>query len=108
MNTLTCSYTQFLTQLLVLLLISTTADAQRRTRRPPVGGKLAVVVDERLSALRSRPDLAGDLLQRISRGRMVAIRERHSTREGIVFYRVSISTRTQGWIQKEALVSPSN
>src|SRR5262249_33958427 len=66
------------------------------------------VVDERLSALRSTPDLSGDLLQRVSRGRLVSIRARHSTREGTVFYRVKISNRTWGWIQKEAVVSPLN
>ncbi len=48
-----------LTVLLVLLLFlipHTNADAQRR-RRAPTGGRVAVVVDERLSALRDAPSL---------------------------------------------------
>lgn len=71
------------------------------------GGPIAVVVDERLSALRSTPELSGALIRRIGRGRFVALRSSKKTSDGIVFYRVSVSSRTQGWMQREAVVSGS-
>lgn len=88
----------------ILLLLETTALARRR---PPPGGRVAVVVDERLSALRASPEFAGVLLRRIGRGGLVAIRGERRTREGITFYRVNVSSRTSGWIQREAVVTPS-
>jgi hypothetical protein len=90
-----------------VLLLSIFNIAQAKPQRPPSGGRLAVVVDERLSALRETPSLSGKLLQRVSRGRMVAVQRPQVSRDGIVFYRVRLTTRTRGWIQKEALVSPN-
>ncbi|HEY6121444.1 MAG TPA: hypothetical protein VIV66_15905 [Pyrinomonadaceae bacterium] len=91
---------------LLFLLLTVSTQAQSR-HRPPSGGRLAIIVDERLSALRASPGLSGKLLQRISRGRFVAIQARKVTAEGIVFYRVKVTRRTAGWIQKEAIVSPA-
>ncbi len=76
-------------------------------RRAPAGGRLAVVVDERLSALRASPDLSGVLLRRMSRGVLVAITGAKTSREGVVFFRVNITRRTGGWIQRDAVVSPT-
>lgn len=76
-------------------------------RRVPAGGRLAVVVDERLSALRATPELNGVLLRRVGRGAFVAIRGEKRNRAGVVFYRVNVTSRTAGWIQREALVSAS-
>jgi hypothetical protein len=76
-------------------------------RRPPAGGRVAVVVDERLSALRTTPDFTGVLLRRIGRGGLVAVRGEKRSPEGIVFYRVNVTRRTTGWIQRDAVVSPS-
>ena len=76
-------------------------------RRPPAGGRVAVVIDERLSALRSSPALAGVLVRRVGRGTLVAIKGERRSREGVFFYRVSLSSRTSGWIQREAVASPS-
>jgi len=96
-----------LTTLLITILVNfcfqPTVFAQQK---PPKGGRIAVVVDERLSALRSTPDLTGFLIRRVGRGRLVAIRGSRTNSEGVVFYRASVSTRTQGWMQREALVSP--
>lgn len=89
---------------LVLLLFHIHALGQRK---PPTGGRLAVVVDERLAALRSTPSLTGDLVRRLGRGRLVAITRSHTDRNGIVFYQVNVTTRTRGWIQRESVVSPS-
>jgi len=68
---------------------------------------VAVVVDERLSALRAAPALSGVLWRRVSRGALVAIRGEKRNRDGVVFYRVNLTTRTNGWIQRDALASPS-
>ena len=90
--------------LLCLLFISITGFAQRK---PPTGGRLAIVVDERLAALRVTPQLTGKLVRRLSRGRLVAVRSTKTSTEGITFFLVNVTRRTHGWIQREALVSPS-
>src|SRR5262245_21026132 len=74
-------------------------------QKQPKGGRVAVVVDERLSALRATPELSGKLIRRVGRGRFVAIRGVKKTTDGTVFYRVNVSSRTQGWILREAVVS---
>jgi hypothetical protein len=76
-------------------------------RRAPAGGRVAVVVDERLSALRTTPELSGALLRRMGRGALVAIRGEKRNRDGVVFYRINVTSRTNGWIQREAVVAPS-
>jgi hypothetical protein len=78
--------------------------AQQR-RAAPEGGQRAVVVDERLAALRDAPDLSANLLQRMSRGRMVAVKGAKRSPDGVTFYRVAVTRRTGGWIQSEAVVS---
>ena len=95
-----------LTCLLSLILaLQSTAFAQNR--KPPQGGRLAIVVDERLAALRATPQLSGKLVRRLGRGRMVAIRSAKMGADGITFLRVNVTRRTHGWIQGEAVVSPS-
>jgi hypothetical protein len=87
------------------LLWTTSSVIAQQQRRPPEGGQRAVVVDERLAALRDAPDFSANLLQRMSRGRMVAVRGAKRTSDGVTFYRVAVTKRTGGWIQSEALVS---
>lgn len=89
--------------LICLLLITVSTPAQQR--RAPEGGQRAVVVDERLAVLRDAPDLSATLLQRMGRGRMVAIRGVKRSADGVTFYRVGVTRRTVGWIQSEAVVS---
>ena len=89
--------------LFVLLSFSRPIPAQQR--KPPAGGRLAIVVDERLAALRSTPQLNGRLVRRLNRGRMVAIRAAKTSADGVVFFLVNVSSRTHGWIQREAVVS---
>jgi hypothetical protein len=91
---------------LCLVLFSITNISAQKQKAPP-GGRIAVVVDERLSALRATPDLTGNLVRRVGRGRLVAIRAVKKGRGGIVFYLVNVSSRTHGWIQREAVVSSS-
>lgn len=91
--------------LFLLLLNSSSILAQQR--KPPAGGRLAIVVDERLAALRATPHLTGRLVRRLSRGRLLAVRSMKTSADGITFFLVNLSTRTHGWIQREAVVSPS-
>lgn len=76
-------------------------------RKPPTGGRLAIVVDERLAALRATPELNGRLVRRLGRGRMVAIRSAKTSADGMTFLLVNVSSRTHGWIQREAVASPT-
>ncbi len=92
---------------LCVLLILFTAHTNFAQRKPPAGGRLAIVVDERLAALRVTPQLNGRLVRRLSRGRLVAIRSMKTSGDGITFLLVNVTSRTQGWIQREAVVSPS-
>ena len=89
---------------LLLLFIPITVFAQRK---PPTGGRLAIVVDERLAALRTTPQLTGKLVRRLGRGKLVAVRSMKTGPDGITFFLVNVTRRTHGWIQREALVSPS-
>ena len=91
--------------LLLFLAIPETIVAQRK---PPSGGRLAIVVDERLAALRATPQLNGRLVRRLSRGRLLAMRSMRTSADGISFFLVNVSSRTRGWIQREAVVSPSH
>ncbi len=88
---------------LLILFAANTIFAQRK---PPTGGRLAIVVDERLAALRATPQLNGRLVRRLGRGRMVAVRSMKTSADGITFFLVNITSRTHGWIQREATVSP--
>lgn len=91
--------------LLLFLVIPSTIFAQRK---PPAGGRLAVVVDERLAALRVTPQLNGRLVRRLSRGRLLAVRSMKTSADGVSFFLVNVSSRTHGWIQREAVVSSSH
>ncbi len=90
--------------LLFILLLHVTGFAQKK---PPSGGRVAVVVDERLAALRATPQLSGKLVRRLSRGRLIAVRSVKTNSDGITFFLVNVSTRTHGWIQRDAVVSAS-
>ena len=92
---------------LCLLLILFAANTIFAQRKPPAGGRLAIVVDERLAALRATPQLNGRLVRRLGRGRMVAVRSTKTSADGITFFLVNVTRRTHGWIQREAVVSPS-
>ena len=93
------------TSALTLLVLVSSPDVVGKRRIPP-GGRVAVVVDERLSALRVAPDLTAKLLERLSRGHLVSIRGERTTADGLKFYRVALSRRTFGWLQSDAVVVP--
>ena len=89
---------------LLIFFLQLTCFAQKK---PPSGGRLAVVVDERLAALRATPQLNAQLVHRLGRGRLVAVRSMKRSADGITFLLVNVSSRTHGWLQREAVVSPS-
>ena len=93
--------------ILIVLTFSTESAAKTKPKVPP-GGKLAIVVDERLSALRSKPDLRAILIRRLARGRLLAVKSVKTSPDGIEFFSVNASRRTHGWIQREAIVIPSH
>jgi hypothetical protein len=99
-------YAAVLSLLALTLLAPATARA-RKKHRPPPSGRSAVVVDERLAALRDAPELSANLLRRLGRGRFVSVTGERTSREGLTFYRVAVTSRTSGWIQTDAVVRPS-
>ncbi|MGH9930560.1 MAG: hypothetical protein ACREA9_15215 [Pyrinomonadaceae bacterium] len=100
----THSLRKFIPAVLCISLVLLPANSFAK-RRPPAGGRVAVVVDERLSALRATPELSGMLLRRMGRGALVAVKGERRSRDGVVFYRVNVTGRTSGWIQRDAVVS---
>ena len=92
---------------LIFLIFFDQQSIVAQKRKPPTGGRIAIVVDERLAALRVTPQLSGRLVRRLGRGRLVAIRSAKTTSDGTTFFLVNVSARTHGWIQREAVVSAS-
>jgi hypothetical protein len=88
-----------------IILVWAGISAQAQGRRIPPGGRIAVVVDARLAALRAAPSLSANLLRRLGRGRFVSIRGSQRTADGLIFHRVAINRRTSGWLQSEAVVA---
>jgi hypothetical protein len=43
----------------------------------------------------------------MGRGALVAIRGEKRSRDGVVFYRVNVTSRTSGWLQREAVAAPT-
>ena len=64
-------------------------------------------MDERLAVLRAGPQFSAVFLRRVGRGRIVTILDTQRSREGVVFYRVAVTRRTRGWLQREAIVTPA-
>ncbi|HSS22358.1 MAG TPA: hypothetical protein VLL54_19965 [Pyrinomonadaceae bacterium] len=93
--------------LLLMIGLLITPRGSFAKRRPPAGGRIAIVVDERLSALRASPELIGRLVRRLGRGTYVAVKGEKRSRDGVSFYKVSVTSRTSGWVQRDALASPS-
>ena len=91
----------------MFLFVFSTSNLMGQKPRIPTGGRVAVVVDERLSALRSTPALSTELEQRLSRGRFVAIVGSRRSPEGLTYFEVKVSRRKRGWLQAGAVVSLS-
>ena len=62
----------------------------------------AVVVDERLSVLRSHPSLFALPIQRMRSGRVISITGSKEA-DGVTFYRITASPNNAGWVQSDAV-----
>jgi hypothetical protein len=96
-----------LTAVIICFALSISTVLAQPRRAVNIGGQRAIVVDERLAALRDSPDISAPLVQRLSRGRMVGILGARRTPDGLLFYRVAVTRRTRGWLQSESLIAPS-
>jgi hypothetical protein len=65
-------------------------------------GKSAVVIDETLSVLRSKPSLFSESIQRMRRGRKVQVLGVVEA-DGVKFYKVTAPPANTGWVQAEAV-----
>lgn len=93
----------------IAFIIAVSLSVQAQTKRKTVvSGQRAVVVDERLSALRTQPDVKAPLEQRLRRGRVVGILGIRKSKDGEQFLRVSVSRNTRGWVLAEAVVKSGN
>ncbi|HEX4950660.1 MAG TPA: hypothetical protein VFZ34_28615 [Blastocatellia bacterium] len=96
--------------LTVLAFSLTTVFAQTfpiKKRKKNIPGQRAIVYDERLSALRTQPDVKAQLVSRLHREREVGIiGAARSTNGGPLFYPVAVSRNVRGWIIAEALARP--
>src|SRR5688500_20390128 len=89
-----------LSVILFLLVIHVNVLGQQR--KEPTGGRLAVVVDEHLAALRWTPRLYGKVVRRLGRGRLVAIRFVRIGPDGATYLFVDVTTCTRVTIPRES------
>ena len=98
---------------LFLLVLGSSGSISAQSRRPsgigraaiaraPEIGKNAVVIDETLSVLRSKPSLLSDSIQRMRRGRKVQILGVVEA-DGVKFYKVTAPPANTGWVQADAV-----
>src|ERR1044071_9901593 len=99
--------THWLVKVFCLTLLAAPAFAQSKPATvsdQPQAGRAkfikALIIDERLSALRREDDIHAPVLKRLRIGRAVYITS-PSRRDD--FYRVAVSRRTRGWIQPGAI-----
>src|SRR5262247_3805458 len=83
--------------------ITATAQSERKIFLP---GQRAVIFDERLSALRARPDVKAPLKQRMRRGRRVGVLGANTAKDGLKFFRVAVSRNNSGWVLADAVIRP--
>src|SRR5262249_17847629 len=83
--------------------VTTTAQSERKMYLP---GQRAVIFDERLSALRARPDVKAPLKQRMRRGRPLGVPGPNTAKGGLKFFRVAVSRNTSGWVLADAVIRP--
>ncbi|MFN7946791.1 MAG: hypothetical protein U0Z53_15675 [Blastocatellia bacterium] len=94
----------YLFAFVLLIAVVSPVSAQNSARRnQPGAGQRAVVIDERLSALREQPEVTATLRQRLRRGRIVSISKTASQKGGPAYCLVAVTRRTRGWVLAESL-----
>lgn len=74
--------------------------------KPFIPGRRALVIDERISSLRERPDSRAAIIQRLRRGREVGIVGYGTGAGGTRFLRVAVSRNREGWVLADAIAVP--
>ena len=87
----------------LLCVACTVVSGQKMPRTLKTVVVKATVVDERLSAVRSKPGLSQSLLFRARRGRSFAVTDWKAA-DGLIFLKVRVSSKRAGWIQWDAVV----
>jgi hypothetical protein len=93
---------------IVLIGVSVFTYPAYAKRKVFIPGRRAIVIDDRLAALRTLPDLKAPLEQRLSRGRAVGVLGGVVVGNGARFTRIAVSRNRQGWILAEAIARPNN
>ncbi|MFN0087185.1 MAG: hypothetical protein ACKVX9_17490 [Blastocatellia bacterium] len=93
-------------QIVLLTVVFMSTAVARGKRRVSLPGRRALVIDERLSALRERPDARAGLEQRLRSGRVIGVLGWARDRAGARFLRVAVTRNTRGWIRAEAVARP--
>src|SRR4029079_15946065 len=100
--------------LLSIVVLTITAEAQKRINKPISRtissavakpreiGSTAVVIHETLSVLRDKPSLFAEPVQRMHRGRKVVI-QAIAEADGVKFYKVAAPPAKFGWVQADAV-----
>ena len=107
MNPSRSSYQSLFQFLLVTIFFISLGGESGWAQTRHLSSRSAVVADERLAVLRAAPQFYAPFLRRIGRGRIVTLLEAQRSSDGAVFYRVAVTRRTRGWLQREAVVVPS-
>jgi hypothetical protein len=94
---------RLLTLFPIIAIVCCDAARGQAKRRVYIPGQQAIVVDERLSALRAQPDAKAALDQRLRRGRAVGILGAATARSGARYLRVAISRNQRGWVLADAV-----
>lgn len=99
---------RFVVVVLFISVLCFSAHAQSKKKRVQTSRKAevrrgAVVVDEKLAVVRASPSLVARPLRRLRRGRVLQLGESRAG-DGVMFFRVAVSSRTSGWIQSESFV----
>jgi hypothetical protein len=99
----------------LLLILAPFSLIHAQGRRPPAArpakpaaqrnaeiGNTAVVMDETLSVLRTKPSLFAESVQRMRRGRKIQILG-VAEADGVKFYKVAAPPTSTGWVQADAV-----
>jgi hypothetical protein len=81
-----------------------TVTQNQNPNEPRIIGTKGIVIDERLSVLRSKPSLYALPVQRMRTGREVLISDVKES-DGVTFYRVNAEPKNTGWVQADAIIT---
>lgn len=104
---LLCLTTVFFCNLASSQKVRPVVKSKQMSKSPQIVGTYGIVIDERLSVLRSEPSFFSREIQRMRLGRNVYI-SGVKQNEGVTFYKVTAIPNFYGWVQSDAIVSKNN